>query len=45
MGSMSIDCRAQMEREATEEAIRFLDSKKLLNEVPESEYINQEQGI
>ncbi len=45
MGSMSIDCRAQMEREATEEAIRFLDGKKLLNEVPEAEYIIQEQGI
>ena len=45
MGSMSIDCRAQMERAATEEAIRFLDGKKLLNEVPEAEYIIQEQGI
>jgi D-3-phosphoglycerate dehydrogenase / 2-oxoglutarate reductase len=38
MGSMSIDCRSQMEIEATEEAIRFLAGKPLQNEVPQSEY-------
>ena len=38
MGSMSIDCRVRMEVEATEEVIRFIDGKKLRNEVPASEY-------
>lgn len=38
MGSMSIDCRTQMEIEATEEAIRFINNEKLMNEVPISEY-------
>jgi D-3-phosphoglycerate dehydrogenase len=38
MGSMSIDCRTRMEIEATEEAIRFIQNKKLLGEVPASEY-------
>jgi D-3-phosphoglycerate dehydrogenase len=38
MGSMSEDCRARMELEATEEALRFLRGKPLLNVVPESEY-------
>jgi D-3-phosphoglycerate dehydrogenase len=38
MGSMSIDCRTKMEIEATEEAIRFIQNKKLLGEVPASEY-------
>jgi D-3-phosphoglycerate dehydrogenase / 2-oxoglutarate reductase len=38
MGSMSEDCRARMELEATEEAIRFLRGEPLLNPVPESEY-------
>lgn len=41
MGSMSIDCRSQMEIEATEEAIRFLAGKSLQSEVPASEYKNQ----
>ena len=38
MGSMSVDCRSQMEIEATEEALRFLAGKPLKNEVPQSEY-------
>jgi D-3-phosphoglycerate dehydrogenase / 2-oxoglutarate reductase len=38
MGSMSIDCRSQMEIEATEETVRFLAGKPLESEVPESEY-------
>jgi len=44
MGSMSIDCRTQMEIEATEEAVRFLAGKPLENEVPQSEYDIQSQG-
>jgi len=43
MGSMSVDCRTQMEIEATEEAIRFLKNEPLLGEVPQSEYEVQEQ--
>jgi len=35
MGSMSIDCRARMELEATEEAIRFLRNEPLRQLVPE----------
>lgn len=38
MGSMSEDCRARMELEATEEAIRFITGAPLEREVPESEY-------
>jgi D-3-phosphoglycerate dehydrogenase len=38
MGSMSEDCRARMELEATEEAIRFLRGETLLHVVPDSEY-------
>jgi D-3-phosphoglycerate dehydrogenase / 2-oxoglutarate reductase len=38
MGSMSFDCRSQMEIEATEEVLRFLAGKPLQGEVPESEY-------
>jgi D-3-phosphoglycerate dehydrogenase len=38
MGSMSIDCRSQMEIEATEEAIRFLTGKPLQGLVPPEEY-------
>jgi D-3-phosphoglycerate dehydrogenase len=41
MGSMSVDCRAQMEIEATEEAIRFLNNKPLEFLVPEAEYETQ----
>jgi D-3-phosphoglycerate dehydrogenase / 2-oxoglutarate reductase len=39
MGSMSDDCRARMELEATEEAIRFLRGEPLLNVVPDAEYV------
>jgi D-3-phosphoglycerate dehydrogenase len=38
MGSMSIDCRAKMEIEATEEAIRFLTGQALKSPVPIEEY-------
>ena len=38
MGSMSEDRRAQMELEATEEAIRFLRNEPLQRMVPECEY-------
>ena len=39
MGSMSIDCRTQMEAEATEEAVRFLLTDKQFGGVPEEEYV------
>ena len=45
MGSMSIDCRTQMEVEATEEAIRFLAGELLESEVPQAEYDIQSQGL
>jgi D-3-phosphoglycerate dehydrogenase len=38
MGSMSVDCRFQMELAATEDAIRFLRHEPLQGLVPESEY-------
>lgn len=38
MGSMSQDCRARMEIEATEEVVRFLGGDPLEALVPESEY-------
>ncbi len=38
MGSMSFDCRARMEIEATEEAIRFLNGETLQSLVPIEEY-------
>ncbi|NVJ91162.1 MAG: phosphoglycerate dehydrogenase [Methylocystaceae bacterium] len=38
MGSMTKDCRARMEIEATEEAIRFMKGEDFMNPVPESEY-------
>ena len=38
MGSMTIDCRSQMEIEATQEAIRFINREKLHGEIPDSEY-------
>ena len=38
MGSMSVDCRSRMEREATEEIVRFFGNRSLANEVPEEEY-------
>jgi len=45
MGSMSFDCRARMEIEATEEAVRFIRGETLKNEVPEMEYSSQLQGL
>lgn len=44
MGSMSVDCRAKMEIEATEEALRFIMNEPLQGEVPQSEYDVQEQN-
>jgi D-3-phosphoglycerate dehydrogenase len=38
MGSMSIDCRAQMEIEATEEAVRYFTGQPLAGLVPSLEY-------
>ena len=45
MGSMSLDCRARMEIEATEEVIRFFEGKQLLGSVPIEEYENQKDRI
>ena len=41
MGSMSEDCRARMEIEATQEVVRFVKGEVLSQEVPEAEYQNQ----
>ena len=41
LGSCSVDCRANMEREATEDLIRFLTGKPLQSPVPLEEYENQ----
>lgn len=38
MGSMTQDCRAEMEIRATEEALRFVRGEPLANVVPEYEY-------
>jgi D-3-phosphoglycerate dehydrogenase len=43
MGSMSVDCRTQMEIEATEEVIRFLKNEPLMGLVPDAEFDNQER--
>ena len=45
MGSMSVDCRSQMETQATEEVIRFCSGKPLENEVPQLEYDIQDPGF
>ena len=45
MGSMTADCRARMEIEATEEAIRFLNGDVLQRKVPEDEYEVQRGGF
>ena len=45
MGSMSIDCRSKMEIEATEEVIRFVRQRELMNEVPQIEYDIQSDGL
>ncbi len=39
LGSMTQDCRAQMEIEATEEAVRFHQGAPFINPVPEAEYV------
>lgn len=44
MGSMSEDCRATMELEATEEAIRFALGMPLEHLVPETEYMIMERS-
>ena len=41
MGSMAVDCRTQMEIEATEEAVRFITGVPLVSQVPKDEYLNQ----
>lgn len=38
MGSCSYDCRGRMEKEATEDIIRFFKKEPLVNEVPDEEY-------
>jgi D-3-phosphoglycerate dehydrogenase len=38
MGSCTVDCRLRMEREATEEAIRFLKGEALRSPVPQDQY-------
>ena len=45
MGSMSVDCRTQMEKEATEEAVRFILDNVQESPVPEEEYLIQRQRI
>ena len=45
MGSMSVDCRARMEIEATEEVIRFLTGEPLVGEAPKEEYDVQRIGL
>ena len=45
MGSMSVDCRARMEIEATEETVRFLTGRPLTHQVPREEYDNQRLAI
>jgi D-3-phosphoglycerate dehydrogenase len=41
MGSMSVDCRARMEIEATEDAVRLLSGEALRSPVPQEEYAVQ----
>jgi D-3-phosphoglycerate dehydrogenase / 2-oxoglutarate reductase len=45
MGSMSEDCRARMEIEATEEAIRYIRGEALLQPVPADEYEAREIAL
>jgi len=45
MGSMSVDCRTNMEIEATEKAVRFLTGQTLQSEVPSEEYEKQFLGL
>ena len=41
MGSMTSDCRASMEIQATEEVVRYINNAALLGMVPDSEFFNQ----
>ena len=41
MGSMTTECRARMEIEATQEVIRFASGQSLESEVPPEEYSTQ----
>lgn len=41
LGSCSVDCRANMEREATEDLIRYFSGTSLKSPVPPEEYDNQ----
>lgn len=45
MGSMAIDCRTQMEIEATEEAVRFLVDGRQEAAVPSEEYATRVPGV
>ncbi len=45
IGSMTYDCRAKMEIEATEEIIRFLTGKPLEKEVPKLEFETQRERL
>ena len=45
MGSMSVDCRTRMEYEAVLEAVYFKNKEKLINEVPEHEYLKKKTFI
>ena len=45
MGSMSTDCRARMEIEASEEVVRVFTGKPLEGLVPEEEYDLQRQDL
>jgi len=45
MGSMSVDCRTNMEIQATEEAVRFIKNEKLIGVVPDEEYDVQREGL
>jgi len=45
MGSMSVDCRTQMEVEASAEAARFIRGEALVSPVPQMEYDNQQAAI
>ena len=41
MGSMTSDCRASMEIQATEEVVRYINNAALVGMVPDSEFFNQ----
>ena len=45
MGSMSVDCRARMEIEATKEIVRFFQGQEREHNVPAEEYLMQRQRL